>query len=177
MESGRVPLFDFVGRVKIRSCKNMSSVGDIIFDVKELLEPLLLDRSLELCDIELKGRNKKKLLRIFIDKEGGVTIDDCAAVSRDLGTLLDVHDIMPDSSYTLEISSPGVTRALKKPSDYVRFRGKKVKIETDTLIKDKGVFVGILGGFSDDVVSVEIEEVTYLIPYDQIRRANLELDF
>ena len=113
-----------------RESRAMDSHGkDILFNVRELLEPLLASKNLELFDIEFKGQGKKGVLRVYIDKEEGVTIDDCALVSRELGTLLDIHDMIPNS-YTLEVSSPGLTRALRRPEDYIRFKGRKVKIKT-----------------------------------------------
>ena len=149
---------------------------DIIYNIKELLEPILSEKNLELFDIEYKGQGQKGILRVFIDKEKGVTIDDCTIISRELGTLLDVHEVIP-GSYTLEISSPGLTRALKKPGDYIRFKGKKIKIKTIEDIEDKNVFLGKLLDFVDDTVSIEDSGVNYLIPFQNIEKANLELDF
>ncbi len=152
------------------------SEQNIISNIKELLEPILHEHNLELFDIEYKGANRKGVLRVFIDKEQGVTIDDCAEVSRELGTLLDVHEVIP-GSYTLEISSPGLTRPLRKPSDYMRFKGKTIKIKTIENIDDKNVFKGKLLDFVDDVVSLEAKGNNYLIPYSNIEKANLELEF
>ena len=151
------------------------SEQNIISNIKELLEPLLFENNLELFDIEYKGLGRKGVLRVFIDKESGVTIDDCAKISRELGNLLDVHDVIP-GSYNLEISSPGLTRPLRKRDDYIRFKGKKVKIKTLEDIQDKKVFTGKLLDFIDDTVSVETDGTRYLIPYNKIEKANLELD-
>ncbi len=153
-----------------------SQEKSIIFNVKELLEPLLMQNDLELFDVEFKGQGKKGVLRVFIDKEEGVTIDDCALISRELGTLLDIHDVIPNS-YTLEVSSPGLTRALKKPGDFERFKGKKVKIKTSTEIENRKVFVGKILEFKDDLVTVDMDGVRFIIPYGEIEKANLELDF
>ena len=152
------------------------SEQNIISNIKELLEPILFEHNLELFDIEYKGGNRKGVLRVFIDKEDGVTIDDCAQISRELGTLLDVHEVIP-GSYNLEISSPGLTRPLRKPSDYLRFKGKTIKIKTIEDIDDKNVFKGKLVDFADDTVSLETKGNNYLIPYSNIEKANLELDF
>jgi ribosome maturation factor RimP len=149
---------------------------NIISNIKELLEPILFEKRLELFDIEFKGQGQKGVLRVFIDKDEGVTIDDCTQISRELGTLLEVHDVIP-GSYTLEISSPGLTRPLKKPSDYIRFKGKTVKIKTIEDIEDKKVFKGKLLDFIDETVSLETNGTNYLIPYNKIEKANLELDF
>lgn len=148
---------------------------DIIYSVKELLEPILSEKGLELYDLEFKGRGGKGILRVYIDSDVGVTIDDCALVSRELSVLLDVHDLISDS-YTLEVSSPGLTRALRKPVHFIKFIGKKVKIKTETQIENKNMFIGKLLDFKDDNATVETESGTYVIPYIQIEKANLELD-
>ncbi len=153
-----------------------SSENDIVSNVKELLEPVLVRNDLELYDVEFKGVGKKGVLRVYIDKEEGVTIDDCAHVSRELGTLLDIHDVIP-SSYTLEVSSPGLTRALRSPRDFERYKGKKVKIKTLTELDKKKIFIGILIDFKDNVVTIDDDGVRFSIPYGEIDKANLELDF
>jgi ribosome maturation factor RimP len=151
------------------------SEDNIISNIKELLEPLLYEKNLELFDIEFKALGSKEILRVFIDKEQGVTVNDCAQISRELGRLLEVHDVIP-GPYTLEISSPGLTRALKKPSDYLRYKGKTVKIKTLEDIEDRKVFKGTLLDFVDETVSLQTDGVNYLIPYKNIEKANLELD-
>lgn len=153
-----------------------ASDQDIIYSVKELLEPILMEKGLELYDLVFKGRGGKGILRVYIDSEDGVTIDECAEVSRELGVLLDVHDLISDS-YTLEVSSPGLTRTLRKPIHFIRFIGKKVKIKTETQIENKNIFIGKLLDFKDDNATVQTESGTYVIPYIQIEKANLELDF
>ena len=150
--------------------------NDTLSAVVELLEPLLLEKKLELVDIEIKGRGAKKLLRIYIDKQGGVTVDDCASLSRELGVLLDVHDLIA-GSYTLEISSPGLRRALKGPKDYERFVGKKVKINTYDDIEKKNLFIGRLVEYRENTAHLDVDGVKYLIPLENIQKANLELDF
>ncbi len=155
----------------------MSSLDeDVIESVREIVNPLLLENGFELVDLEYRREGRARVLRIFIDKDGGITVDDCAKVSRELGILLDVHDVIP-GSYNLEVSSPGLTRVLKKPRDFERFRGKKVKIKTKMDIGDRRVFVGRLLDFADDVAIVLVNGHTYLIEYDKIEKANLELDF
>ena len=153
-----------------------SQEKDILFNVRELLDPLLAGKNLELFDIEFKGRGRNGVLRVFIDREEGVTIADCAIVSRELGTLLDIHDMIP-GSYTLEVSSPGLTRALKKPDDFIRFKGKKVKIKTNKDFEKRKLFIGTLLEFKDGLITVETEGGNFSIPYVDIEKANLELDF
>ena len=152
------------------------SEQNIISNIKELLEPILIQNDIELFDIEVKGLGGRGVLRVFIDKKEGVTIDDCTKISRELGTLLDVHDVIP-GSYNLEVSSPGLTRPLKKPGDYLRFKGKTVKIKTIDDIEKRRVFIGKIIDFIDETVSIETEGTRYLIPYNNIEKANLEIDF
>ncbi len=149
---------------------------NIISNIKELLEPILYENNLELFDIEFNASGHRGVLRVFIDKEDGVTIDDCTQVSRELGTLLDVHEIVPNS-YTLEVSSPGLTRPLRKPSDYLRYKGKTIMIKTIEEIDNRNVFMGKLIDFVDETVSIQAKGANYLIPYNKIEKANLELDF
>lgn len=147
----------------------------IINSVQILLEPILKQKGIELVDIEYGIGGRRGYLRIFIDKEDGVTVDECADISRELGVLLDVHDII-QSPYTLEVSSPGLDRPLKNTKDYQRFKGKKVKIKTKINLYDRKLFVGNLVDFSNDIASIEIHGQTYLIPYNNIQKANLEFD-
>lgn len=155
----------------------MSSLEeDVIESVRGILDPLLLENGLDLVDIEYRREGRGRVLRIYIDKEGGVTVDDCAKLSRELGILLDVHDVIP-GSYNLEVSSPGLTRALKKPRDFERYKGKKVKIKTKADIEDRRVFIGRLLDFVDNVATVLVDGHIYIIEYEEIEKANLELDF
>lgn len=155
----------------------MSSLDQKVIDsVREILDSLLLGYGFELVDIEYRREGRGWVLRIYIDKDGGVSVEDCARISRELGTLLDLNDIIP-GTYNLEISSPGLTRALKKVRDFERFKGKLVKIKTMKDIQGRKVFIGRLIDFVGNVASVEMDGHVYFIPYDEIERANLELDF
>ncbi len=155
----------------------MSSLDQKVIDaVRGILDPLLLEEGFELIDIEYRGEGRGMVLRIYIDKDCGVSVEDCARISRELGTLLDIHDIIP-GTYNLEISSPGLTRALKKVKDFERFKGKLVKIKTKTEIQGRRIFIGRLVDFVGNVASIEMGGHNYFIPYDEIERANLELDF
>ena len=155
----------------------MSSLDQkVIYSVREILDPLLLGYGFELVDIEYRREGRGWVLRIYIDKDGGVSVEDCARISRELGTLLDLNDIIP-GTYNLEISSPGLTRTIKKVRDFERFKGKLVKIKTMTDIQGRMVFIGRLIDFVGNVASVEMDGHVYFIPYDEIERANLELDF
>ncbi len=145
--------------------------------VLEVLHPIVEENSCELVDIKYLSERGGRILRIFLDKEGGVTVDDCANVSRELSVVLDAYDIMPQHSYTLEVSSPGLRRPLNRQSDYERFKGRKVKIKTTNPIEDRRVFSGTLLGMEGGMVLVEVDGRSYSVPFGSVSRANLEIDF
>ncbi len=99
---------------------------DQLEQVREIAERVATSEGLELVEVEFHGRGSNAVLRVYIDKPGGVTIDDCQNVSRQMSVILDVEDPIP-ASYTLEVSSPGLDRKLSKPSDFERFAGSQVK--------------------------------------------------
>ncbi len=143
--------------------------------VREITAPVLSDMGFELDDMELKKMGSKFLLRIFIDKEGGVTIDDCAKASREIEAQLDVQDPMP-AAYMLEVSSPGLDRPLRKPGDFKRFSGKTVRIVTLTAIEDQTFFIGEISAAGDTGVELLLPKGRVVnIPYEDISRARLEV--
>src|SRR5206468_8427014 len=127
-----------------------------IDQVREICERVAADFGLEVVEVELKGGGKARTLRIYLDKPGGVTLDDCATVSREVGTILDVEDVIPGGQYTLEVSSPGLDRKLVKASDYERFTGSLVKLQTRDAINGSRNFQGRLQGLRDGRVTLEI---------------------
>jgi ribosome maturation factor RimP len=127
-----------------------------IDQVREICERVAADFGLEVVEVELKGGGKARTLRIYLDKPGGVTLDDCATVSREVGTILDVEDVIPGGQYTLEVSSPGLDRKLVKASDYERFTGSLVKLQTRDAINGSRNFQGRLQGLRDGRVALEI---------------------
>ena len=145
--------------------------------VRETAERVALDHGLELVHAEVAGPEGKPIVRIFIDKPGGVTHEDCAAVSLYLGTILDVEDFI-HSAYTLEVSSPGLERGLYKPADYERFAGQLAKVKTRSPINGQRNYRGRLAGIENQEVLFE-DRTTGLvhIPFDTIVKANLEYDF
>lgn len=155
---------------------------DICERVSAIARPILDSMRLELVEIEYRRSGREAILRLFIDKEGGVTLDDCAEVSRDLSAILDVEDFIP-CNYNLEVSSPGLDRPLKTQADYDRFAGRLVKIRTyEPFADDDGnrrkTFLGILEGFADGVVRIKLQEgQTASIPLERIAKANLEFEF
>jgi ribosome maturation factor RimP len=153
-------------------------MSDSAEQVRQILDPILESMGLSLWDLEFHKQGPHWLLRIFIDREtGGVTLNDCEIVNRDLGAALDVEDIIPQS-YTLEVSSPGLDRTLSKPEHFSRFTGSMVKIKTFQPINGQKVFRGKLLGLVEGVVNLELEEETHLeIPMTGIAKASLEVEF
>ncbi len=141
--------------------------------VTRLVEPILEEGSLELVDLEFKPSGRRWSLKVFIDKEGGVTIADCEHVSRELGRILDVEDFI-EPSYILEVSSPGLTRALRGKKDFERFKGRECRIITSIAIDGKNEFGGVIENIGDDTVEIRGESGTFGIPLAAIKRANLE---
>ncbi len=131
----------------------------------------------EIVDVEFLSGNRGWILRITIDKEGGVTIDDCAAFSHQLDPRLDVEGCFPGQSYTLEVSSPGLTRPLKKMKDYKRFQGRKVKIKTAREIEGRKVFKGVLAGERNGEIRLREGRKEIGIPFGEIVKANLEFEW
>ena len=151
--------------------------NEIVSKSERFIDTILTEKSFELVDLEYKSEGKGKIVRVFIDKQGGVNMDDCSVVSRELGILLDVHDIIP-GSYNLEVSSPGLTRQLKKPADFGKNIGKKLKLKLINPIKKQYVLRNVnLVDFVDNTINIEYEGNNYDIPLSSIVKANLELDF
>jgi ribosome maturation factor RimP len=120
--------------------------------IREIAKRVADSSGLEVVDVELRGGGKSRMLRIIIDKSDGVTHQDCADLSREVGTILDVEDAVPGGSYVLEVSSPGLDRKLVRPGDYERFTGSRVKLTTREPDKGNRLFDGGLvclhvGGF------------------------------
>lgn len=144
-----------------------------MLDLHTLLEQAVSQIGYELVDLEMSGRGK--LLRLFIDKPGGVTIDDCAQVSEHIAHVLAVeHDVDYDR---LEISSPGLDRVLKKASDFVRFTGNKVQVKLRVPLEGRKNFAGVLRGIEQDVVSIETEAGEIKLSLSNIDKARLNPDF
>jgi ribosome maturation factor RimP len=144
--------------------------------VQELCEKTGRWMGIEIVDVEIIRGNRGWVLRIYIDKAGGVTVDDCAVFSRQLDPVLDAEGFFPEQAYMLEVSSPGLTRPLKKRGDYARFRGKMAKIKTTEKIDGKNVFHGIIKGEKEGIVTVQMKEEDIHIPFEMIKKANLEFE-
>ncbi len=157
----------------------------LIEQLAGVVEPILGSMSMELVDLEYKHEGRDWFLRIFIDKEGGLTLDDCAEASREIGAVLEIEDLI-HTAYRLEVSSPGIDRPLKKGKDFERFVGSLVKVKTyESLDPDqrghsRKTFVGKLLGITDGVVRVEQTDKkggVVEFPFEGIAKANLEYEF
>ena len=124
--------------------------------VREIAERVAASTGLEIVEVELRGGGKARMLRIFIDKPGGVTHEDCANLSREVGTILDVEDVIPGASYLLEVSSPGLDRKLIRPADYERFTGSRVKLTTRQPVNGSNHFEGRLESFQQGRLTLEM---------------------
>jgi ribosome maturation factor RimP len=146
--------------------------------VRRLIEEVVESQGYELVEAELKGAGNNSILRIFIDKPTGISHHDCGLVSEQVGTVLDVEDLIP-SSYTLEVSSPGLDRKLVKESDYTRFDGKLARVQTRIPLNQQKVFRGRLRGLHDGKVRLELLPKGQLfdIPLDVIQETRLEFDW
>ena len=145
--------------------------------VRAIVEPVCLERGLDLVDVEFSPAGRRSLLRLTLDKAGGIGLDELASVSREVGDLLEVHDVVP-GSYRLECSSPGINRPLKKPADFERYCGKRVRVSTHEPVEGSRNFVGLL--VATGPAGVEIEDASHgrlALGYDAIRRASYDHDF
>ena len=153
--------------------------GSVDFDIRkvtELVSPVLDEMGFELVDIEYLSQYGRWVLRIYADKEGGITLDECARVSREVGNLLDVKDIIPNE-YVLEVSSPGLNRPLKKEKDFERAIGKNVKIKMVAPINGRRRFTGDLKKVVQGTVYLEIDNDLFALSWKDIEKANLVYDF
>jgi ribosome maturation factor RimP len=144
----------------------------------ELAAPLAQTQGLEIIDIELRpeGSRGGRVLRLYLDKDGGPNMEELSQVSRELGALLDEHDIV-EGAYTLEVSSPGINRPLKSPEHFKRFIGKRVRVRTRELIQGRRSFLGPLLDVSTDRITVNQDGTRFEIPFAVIEKSNYEHDW
>ena len=126
--------------------------------VREIANRVAASSGLEVVELEMRGGGKARMLRIFIDKPGGVTHEDCANLSREVGTILDVEDAVPGGAYTLEVSSPGLDRKLSRAADFERFVGSLVRVTTREPVRNNRHFEGRLEAFRDSRLTLDIRD-------------------
>ena len=142
-------------------------------DLTQLFEPVIESMGYELVGVEFHGGGGHGTLRVYIDRDEGVSVDDCAAISHQVSGILDVEEPI-SQAYDLEISSPGIDRPLFKPADFERFAGQVAKIKLMAGIDGRRNFKGLLGGITDaQQVRLEVDGEMFELPYADIARANL----
>jgi len=146
--------------------------------IEEIAQRVTESEGMELVEVEVKGGGAQRLVRISIDKPAGVTHADCELVSQQVGTILDVEDVVPGGRYTLEVSSPGVERKLLKASDYQRFQGKKAAVTLRDAIEGRRNWEGTLAGFDEGSVALEVGPgKTIRFPLAQVQKAHLKFEW
>src|SRR6202140_861337 len=149
---------------------------EVVSKVEEIAQRVAASDGIEVVEVELKGGGSNQFLRISIDKPEGVTHADCELVSHQVGTIMDVEDVVP-GHYTLEVSSPGLERKLIKPRDYERFQGKKAKVTLREPVESQRHWEGTLAGFVDGIVSLDANGKQIRFPLDQVTKANLKFEW
>lgn len=153
--------------------------AEIIERVTQIVEHSGRPEGIEPVEVSFAGSGSQRLLRIYIDKPGGVTHGDCEAISRRVSDVLDAEDVIPGASYTLEVSSPGVERKLGKPADFVRYTGQKIRVVLREPVESRTLWDGVLTSFSEDhtitLTPAQGEPVQFQL--DQVSRANLKFEW
>jgi ribosome maturation factor RimP len=165
---------------------------EIVAKIAEIAERVADSEGIEIVDVQLLGAGRGRLLRIFIDRPAGdasqdrphgVSHADCEFISRQVGTILDIEDVIPGDSYTLEVSSPGLERKLSKAKDFERFVGQKAKVVLREPVENQRSWEGRLAGISEGVIALEIAALepaagrVIRFPLDQVQKANLKFDW
>ena len=168
---------------------------EIVAKIAEIAERVAEPEGSEIVEVQLLGAGRGRLLRIFIDRNPsgidrdtspdeagnpakGVTHSDCEFISQQVGTILDIEDVIPGDSYTLEVSSPGLERKLSKPKDFERFVGQKAKVVLREPVENQRSWVGKLAGISQGIIALEPSTGRVIhFPLAQIEKANLKFDW
>jgi ribosome maturation factor RimP len=156
----------------------MADRSTVVEQVQQIAERVGAGAGIEIVEVRLLGGGGSRLLRIFIDKPEGVTHADCEFISQNVGTILDVEDVIPGARYTLEVSSPGVERKLTKPQEFERFVGQKVKVVLREPIENQRHWVGALKSFAEGIITLEPSPGRSVeFPLDQVEKANLKFEW
>lgn len=143
-----------------------------VSQVQELIEPAVTALGYELWGVQLLSQGRHSTLRIFIDKEDGINVDDCAAVSHQVSGILDVEDPIK-SQYTLEVSSPGLDRPLFKLEQYQRYVGEDIALRLRVPVDGRRKFSGLLKAVEADNIIVRVEDEEFILPFESIDKANV----
>jgi len=149
---------------------------EIVDRVSAIADPILSNEGMELVELEYRRESKGWVLRLYIDKEGGVTLDDCTRISQEVGRSLDVEDFI-STPYTLEVSSPGLARPLKKEKDFMKYRNHMIKVKTIDPIENRRQFKGKLLGITENRIEIAKDGGVFQILLSNVAKANLEIDW
>ncbi|MCJ7748174.1 MAG: ribosome maturation factor RimP, partial [Desulfobacterales bacterium] len=149
---------------------------EIVDRVSAIADPILSNEGMELVEIEYRRESKGWVIRLYIDKEGGVTLDDCTRISQEVGRSLDVEDFI-STPYTLEVSSPGLARPLKKEKDFMKYRNHMIKVKTIDPIENRRQFKGKLLGITENRIEIAMDGGVFQILLSNVAKANLEIDW
>ncbi len=138
----------------------------------EALEPAAAERDTEIVSVEIVGAKKSPTIRVYIDCEGGISFDELASAQEWINQLMDELDPFP-GAYTLEVSSPGIDRPLRTPEHFDRFAGEKARVVMSKPVNGRAKWTGTLQGFEDDAVKLEVEGEVIVLPYGDIKKANV----
>lgn len=147
----------------------------ILKRVEEILTPVLANLGYDLIERELVTEGGRLTLRLYIDKEGGVTIDDCATASHSVEDILEVEEVVP-AGYNLEVSSPGINRPLRRRQDFEKYCGSRIKLKTAEQIEGRGNYRGTLERVEGDEIVMEVDGQHYRVPLDAVSKARLDLE-
>ena len=150
------------------------SADRIITAVESFAQPVLDDMGLEMVEVQFRRESAGWILRLFIDREGGVNVDDCAIISRQISAYLEVEELI-EHAYNLEVSSPGLERPLKKNEDFVRFAGRKARIKLKEPVDGQRVFIGLLGPVHENKLTLDVDDRQMKIDLGTVARARLSL--
>ena len=151
---------------------------EVTAKVLEIAERVAASEGLEVVEVQLLGGGGARVLRIFIDKPEGVTHGDCEMISQNVGTILDIEDVIPGAHYTLEVSSPGVERKLTKARDFERFVGQKVKVALREPVENQRHYMGTLKSFDAGILTLEpAPGKSVQFPLEQVEKANLKFEW
>ena len=144
------------------------------------MEPVIESEDMELVDVECLKMKSRWMVKIYMDKEGGITLDDCSEISNQVSDLLDIHEVPPDT-YILEVSSPGLNRPLAREKDFIKYRGHNIKVKVRDDLDGKKILKGKLLDFQEvggeKILIIDTKEKVYRISRETVVRATLEYDF
>lgn len=156
----------------------MTDRSAVLEKLRAIAGRVAASEGLELVDAEIAGAGARRVVRIYIDKPSGVTHSDCEKVSQQVGTILDVEDVIPGGRYHLEVSSPGLERKLSRPSEFERFQGRKIKVVLRQPVENSRHWTGVLARFSEGTITLEPSPgKSILFPLEQVEKANLKFEW